>query len=126
MTEFEILTVLKERNGSIEYVELLNIGRTGQVHDTFTNEDLIKKLLSDRVLAGNADAYGYIRFGAKGRLRLQQLEQLRQKEAEDAAKASNEKRDQRRHNLLVAIISTVIGSVFGSLITLLLQYYLLP
>ena len=115
MNEFDILTILKEHNGSIEYVDLLNIGRTGQAHDTLTHEDLIKKLLKDAVLAGTADAYGMIRFGPKGRLRLQQLEELRQKESEYAAQATKEKRKQFYRDLLIAVVSAAVGGLIAIL-----------
>ena len=113
MTEFEILTAIKNRNGSIDYTELLNLGLTGNAFDTFVNEDLIKKLICDDVLSGEMRAFGKITFGSKGLLRLQVLEQLRQKEADDAAKAAEEKRSQRRHDWAIAIFSTLGGALLS-------------
>ena len=125
MTELEILAHLKANNGSVDYVDLLNLGRTGQAHDTLMNDNLIKDLINKKILAGEQEAYGRIRFGAKGRLRLQELQQLQQESAEEAAQATKEKRAQRRHDWLVATIGAAIGSILGSLLTLLAQHFLL-
>lgn len=125
MNELQILSAVKNNGGSIDYVTLLNIGLSDPAHDTLSDRDLIHKLIDAQILSGNPGANSTISFGKEGRLRLQEIQQLQQKSAEEAAQAAKEKRVLRRHNWLVATIGAAIGSILGSLLTLLAQHFLL-
>ena len=91
MTEFEILSAVKNSGGSIAYIELLNIGKSDPEWDSLTDRDLIKKLIESNILSGKQEAYGSISFGADGRLRLKELQQIIDDQSKQAADSAKEK-----------------------------------
>ena len=113
MTEHEILNHIKSSGGTIPYLELLEIGRTGDVQDTLKNKDLIRQLISEGILSGKAGAYGHIRFGKQGRIRLEHLDQLQKQAEEDAKQKEAEKKAQRRHEWMLAIFAALMGALFS-------------
>ena len=113
MTEHEILNHIKASGGAIAYLDLLEIGRTGDVQDTFKNKDLIRQLISEGILSGKAGAYGYIRFGKHGRIRLDQLNQLQKQAEEEAKQKEAEKKAQRRHEWMLAIFTALTGALLS-------------
>lgn len=121
MTELQILSAVKNNGGSIEYVDLLNIGRSDPKSDSISDRDLIRKLIDSHILSGKQEAYGTICFGENGRLRLKELEQQDCDHRQQAADAAKQKRDQFRHDWAVAIVSGLIGTVFGVVGTIAVQ-----
>lgn len=121
MTELQILSAIKNNNGNINYVDLLNLGLTDSIRDPLADRDLIRQLIRTNVLSGSAEAHGTIAFGKNGRLRLRELE----KNAEDAIKHAKdhaeERRNDKRHDWTVALVSVAIGAILGSICTLLSQ-----
>ena len=113
MTEHEILNHIRSSGGAIAYLELLEIGRTGDVQDTFKNKDLIRQLIFEGILSGRTDAYGYIRFGKQGRIRLEHLDQLQKQAEEEAKQKEAEKKAQRRHEWMLAIFTALTGALLS-------------
>ena len=121
MTEFEILSAVKNSGGSIAYIDLLNIGKSDPEWDSLTDRDLIKKLIESNILSGNPEAYGSITFGTDGRLRLKELQQIIDDQSKQAADSAKEKASQRRHDWAVAMAGTVLGAILGIAGTLIVQ-----
>lgn len=121
MTEFQILSAIKNSGGSIGYIDLLNIGKSDPVWDSLTDRDLVNRLLESNILSGNPGAYGSISFGKDGRLRLKELQQLKDSQSQETAREAKEKASQRRHDWIVAIVSTVFGAILGVAGTLVTQ-----
>ena len=113
MTELQILSVIKNNGGSIEYTALLNQNLTDTNRDTLADKALIKQMIGDKLLVGKTGAYCHISISDKGRLYLQNanyLEDQNKKLAEDAAKNETKK---NRHDWGLAIGGAVIAGLVG-------------
>ena len=113
MTELQILIALKNNNGSMDYTGLLNLGKADPVWNPCSDKVLVDSLLAEKILSGTAQAYGLITFGEKGRLRLQELEQIAQERTQESAERAKEKKSQFRHDWAIAIFSSLVGALLS-------------
>ena len=117
MTELQILSAIKNNGGTIDYAQLINLGRTDTGWDPVTDKRLIQKLIQQQILSGKTDAYSTITFGTKGLLRYKELKQLEDDLANQVADKKSEKNSNRRFQLL----NTILGAVIGAIVTILIQ-----
>ena len=123
MTEFQILTAVRNSHGPIDYVQLLNLGKTETNWDPVADEVLIKKLLTAKLLNGEAKAYSVITLSDRGTLRLLELQQQIKDAKKNADNEAKQRRDDKRHDWAIAIVGTLLGAVLGVLCTLLVQFF---
>lgn len=124
MTEIQILSAIKNKGGSIEYTDLLNLNMTDTNRDTIADEVRIKKMISDKLLEGNAKEFCYISISDSGRLHLQNscyLEEQNQKLAEDATRNETKK---KRHDWSLALGSAFFAGLIGLLFELIAFFVL--
>ena len=121
MTELEILTAVKNSADPIDYVQLLNLGKTETNWDPSTDEVLIKKLLKSKLLNGELKAYSIITLSDAGALRLLELHQQIENAKQQADNEAKQRRNDYRHDWAVAIVSCFAGAILGVLGTLFAQ-----
>lgn len=124
MTELQILSVIKNNGGSIEYTALLNQNLTDTNRDTLADKALIEQMIGDKLLVGQTGAYCLISISGKGRLYLQNaynLEEQNKKLAQDAAKNESKK---NRHDWGLAIGGAVIAGLVGLAFELVTFFFL--
>ena len=113
MTDIQILTAVKNNNGSIKYVDLLNLNLSDAYRDPSADKCRINKLIGDKYLKGNTEAHGTISITDNGRLFLQDSYYLEEQNKKLDENASNEKAREKRHDWWVALIGAVVGSLSG-------------
>ena len=124
MTETQILSVIKNNGGSIEYTALLNQNLTDSNRDVFADKERIKQMINDNLLTGETEAYSRISISNKGRLYLQNayyLEEQNKKLAEDAA---NDEGKKNRHDWFLAIGGAFIAGLIGLAFELISFFFL--
>lgn len=124
MTEFQILSAIKNNDGSIEYTALLNLNMTDTKRDTLADKERIKKMISKGLLKGKADAFCQITITNRGRLHLQNayyLEEQKQKFAKDNAKNEAKK---NRHDWWLAIGGAFVAGLIGLAFELVVFFFL--
>ena len=122
MTDLQILSAVRDNGGSMEYTALLNLGLSYPNYDSLADKARIEKLIEDGYLRGQTQAYCTIALTEQGRLYLQQMQQAQDELRAQAAEKAKEKRRQHRHDWLIAIFSTVFGTILGVFGTLLVQW----
>ena len=123
MTELQILNAVKNNGGSIDFVELLNMGKTDSSLDSFADKRLIEKLIKSEVLSGRTEAYALITFGKEGHLRLSDLQQSANDLADHMANEHSEKQADKRFQTSQTILGIVIGSLFTLLIEIVINAF---
>ena len=113
MTELQILNAIKNNGGHMDYVSLMNLGKADTIWSPNADKQRIRQLINAQILTGDIEAQGTIRFGDVGYLRLQDLQQIEEKNAQQAAKEENEKKSQHRHEWAIAIFSTLGGALLS-------------
>lgn len=146
MTELQILNAVKTNGGSVAYTKLLNISLADANHSPAADKQLIRNLISADILSGSTGAYGTIRFGRQGELRLRQLQQdestraenIRAEQAQeqnrldqivaDKADRNAERRADRIFQIFLAVLPLLLPDVIGILERFLnlLMMYILP
>lgn len=124
MTEIQILSAIKNHDGSMEFTELLNLNMTDANRDPIADRSRIEQMIKDKLLEGKADANCVISISDKGRLHLQNsyyLEEQNKKFAEDTAKSKAKK---NRHDWYLAIGSAIIAGLIGLLFELIAFFFL--
>lgn len=124
MTETQILSVIKNNGGSIEYTALLNQNLTDSNRDVFADIERIKQMINDKLLTGETEAYSRISISNKGSLYLQNayyLEEQNKKLAEDAA---NDEAKKNRHDWFLAIGGAFIAGLIGLAFELISFFFL--
>ena len=126
MTDLQILAAVKNNGGSIEYTDLLNQNMTDTNRDGLADEARIKQMIEDGLLKGKTEAYCHISITKPGRLRLQDFYYLEDQEKNLADEASKNKSNEHRHDLVVALIGAIVGSLSGivlDVVILLLEHF---
>jgi len=123
MTDLQILTAVKNNNGTISYIDLLNLNLSDAYRDPSADKARIDQMIKDGFLEGRTDAYCQISITKPGRLRLQNayyLEEQNKKIADEAAKSKAEQERQNRFLRFTTIISLAIAiiSVIASFISI--------
>ena len=124
MTEFQILSAIKNNGGSIGYTDLLNLNMTDTVRDPLADKARIEQLISKKLLAGATDAYCQLSITNEGRMHLQNAQYLEEHQNQLAEDVTNNKTKEYRHNWFI----TIVGAFITGLITLALNvatYFLL-
>ena len=123
MTELQILNAVKNNGGSIDFIELLNMGKTDSSLDSIADKRLIEKLIKSEVLSGRTEAYALITFGKDGNLRLRDLQQSANDLADHMANEQSEKYAAKRFQTSQTILGIVIGSLFTLLIEIVINVF---
>lgn len=113
MTEFQILSAVKNNGGSIEYTALINLNISDVNRDGLADKARIEQMLNKGLLKGKADAYCHISISDEGRLYLQDacnLEDQNKKLAEDVTRNKAKK---KRHDWQLAIGGAFIAGLIG-------------
>lgn len=113
MTELQILSVIKNKGGSIGYTDLLNQNLTDSNRDSRADKARIEQMIQKGLLEGRTDAFCSISITDTGRLRLQDatyLEDQNQKLAEEAARENSKN---KRHDWYIAILGALFASLIG-------------
>ena len=124
MTELQILSVIKNNGGSIEYTALLNQNMTDSNRDALADKALIEQMIGDKLLVGKTGAYCHISISDQGRLYLQNayyLEEQNKKLTENAAKNESKK---NRHDWFLAIGGAFIAGIIGLAFELIAFFFL--
>lgn len=107
MTEFQILTAIRNNGGSIGYVELLNKLRKKRRFNPFAKDypdaQYIEHLLSMEYISGSPKAYGRIKLEPSGTARLVELTQER-----------TQRRKQFSHDWMIAAFSIIGGALLSN------------
>jgi hypothetical protein len=122
MTELQILTAVKNNNGTIGFVDLLNLSLTDPHPDPIADEDRIKQMIKDGLLTGEAGAYSQIHISKYGRRFLQDSCYASEEEQKAADKRSQEASDNHRRNLKTTILGALISALAGFLFNALAFY----
>lgn len=113
MTEFQILSAIKNNGGSIEYTALLNLNSIDPNPDPSADKARINQMIANKLLRGKTDAYCLISITDSGRLYLQDacyVEQQNNKLAHDRA---NEISNQKRHDWVMMAVGAVVAGAVG-------------
>ena len=113
MTEYQILSALKNNGGSMEFTALLNLNMTDTHRDGIADEERIKNMIKDKLLRGNAEAFGVISITKPGRLHLQNAQYLNDKAKQISNEASDKEAKQNRNNWLMTVVGAVIAGIVG-------------
>lgn len=123
MTELQILSAVKNNNGCMEYIALLNLNATDVNQDSRADEARIEQMINKKLLKGKTEAFATIAITKEGRLYLQNayyLEEEKKKLAEEAAQnAAKKKRYDWKFAIVGALIAGAIGFIFDLIIFLL-------
>ena len=117
MTELQILSAVKNHNGSMEYTELLNLDLTDPIRDPLADKTRIEQMIKNELLEGDAQPYHIISISDKGRLHLQNscyLEEQNNKLAQETAKDKAEQQRQNRFLRITTLISLGIAAISAS------------
>ncbi len=113
MTELQILSVTKNKGGSIGYTDLLNQNLTDSNRDPSADKARIEQMIQKGLLEGRTDAFCSISITDTGRLHLQDaayLEEQKQQLADDAARENSKN---KRHDWYIAILGALFASLIG-------------
>ncbi len=113
MTEFQILSAVKNNGGCMRYVDLLNLNLTDVNRDPLADKARISKMIEAKLLEGKTEAYCSISITKEGRLFLQDAYYIEEQNSKLAYDRANEISNQKRHDLWVALIGAVVGSLSG-------------
>lgn len=113
MTELQILNAVKNNGESIGFTDLMNLGMSDTVWYPNADKQRICQLINAEILAGDAEAHGTIHFGKVGHLRLQELQQIEEDNAKQAAKEAKDRKSQFRHDWAIAIVSSLLGALLS-------------
>ena len=116
MTNLQILTAVKNHNGCIGFVDLLNCGLTEPCHDPNADKRRIKDLIKEGYLSGKTDAFSNIVLEDKGRIFLQDAYYSSEKEKQIAYDSANESAKKYRQELKVSAISAIISAIVSAII----------
>ena len=109
LTDYQILTAIRNNGGSIGFTDLLNQGLSDPEHNPVADKHRIQNLLTGKCISGSTTAYGTIRMEPKGTALLDQLEEkLKQRDQDRADEVSKEKRE---HTFSIAL--TILGELFA-------------
>lgn len=121
MTDFQILTAIRNNGGSIGFTDLLNQGFLYPKPDGKVDKYRIENLLADHYISGDTSAHGTIRMEPKGTVLLEQIEQkLYQHEQDRADEMAKEKRE-RKFSVALTIFGELIAFALGFLTHLLIS-----
>lgn len=121
MTELQILTAVKNHNGCIGFVELLNCGLSEPCHDPNADSKRIKDLIAGGYLSGKAEAYSNIILENKGRVFLQDAYYANENEKQIANDRANESAKKYRQELKVSALSAIISAIVSAVIAFLIN-----
>lgn len=124
MTEFQILSALKNNNGSMEFTELINLNITDVNRDALADQARIKQMIDDKLLVGKADAFCNISISDIGRLHLQNSCNFEEQEKKLAKERAKNQAKKNRHDWSLAIGSAVIAGLVGLAFELIAFYFL--
>ena len=122
MTNLQILTAVKNNNGTIGFVDLLNLSLAEPNRDPIADEDRIKQMIKDGLLTGEVGAYSQIHISKYGRRFLQDSCYASEEEQKAADKISQEACDNHRRNLKTTILGALISALAGFLFNALAFY----
>lgn len=122
MTNLQILTAVKNNNGTIGFVDLLNLSLAEPNRDPIADEDRIKQMIKDGLLTGEVGAYSQIHISKYGRRFLQDSCYANEEEQKTADKTSQEASDNHRRNLKTTILGALISALAGFLFNALAFY----
>lgn len=115
MTELQILTAVKNHNGTIDYVELLNLNLTEPNRDPIADKERIEQMIKDGLLSGSVGANSSIHISKHGRRFLQDAYYANESENKAANEKANETRKNYWRNLKVTILGALISALVGFL-----------
>ena len=124
MTEFQILSAVKNNGGSMDYTALINLNMTDANRDALADQARIKQMIRDKLLEGRADAFCQISISDVGRLHLQNACNLEEQEKKLSDKAAKKESDKKRHDWGLAIGSAVIAGLVGLAFELIAFFFL--
>lgn len=124
MTEFQILSAVKNSNGSMEFTALLNLNVTDTHRDFSADEARIGQMIGDKLLKGRAEANCLISITKEGSLFLQNAYHLEEQKKKLAEKAAKKEADKKRHDWGLAIGSAFIAGFIGLAFELIAFFFL--
>lgn len=87
MTEIQILAAIRDSNGHMEYLQILNMNLSEDKPHPRADKSLIKRMISDGLLRGDARPDSVISVTDAGLLRLRESEQLQVNKKEHKSNA---------------------------------------
>lgn len=113
MTDFQILSAIKNSGGSMEYTALLNLNMTDTNRDSLADKARINEMIKAKLLSGKTESFCLISISDAGRLHLQNayyLEEQKKKFAEDSAQNETKK---NKHDWILTIGGAFIAGLIG-------------
>jgi hypothetical protein len=131
MTDIQLLSAVKHNGATMPFDELMNLTKSDIQPDYILTKSRIESLISRELLSGDAKAFSSVHLTPKGRIylddALNQMEAQNRQRTDEATEAKRERNAQSRHDWFVSIIGgtiqTVIGTILGALLTLIVQHH---
>ena len=123
MTEFQILSAIKNNGGNIGYTDLLNLNMTDPVRDPLADKARIEQMIRNGLLNGATDAYCLISITDAGRRYLQDACYLEEQKKQLAEQASKKETNERRHKWILAIGSAFIAGLIGLAFDIIAKFF---
>lgn len=123
MTEFQILSALKNNGGCMEYTALLNQNMTDTNRDPSADEARISQMIKDKLLEGKAEAYHNISITKYGRMFLQDALQAINEKLKDQAKQEKQQSFDNKisvASVLIPLVTFFLGIIIKDWLTSLL------
>ena len=121
MTDFQILTAIRNNGGTIEFTDLLNQGLSDPKHNPVADKHRILNLLSDNCISGRPIAYGTICMEPKGTALLDQFEEKIKQDAQYRADEVAKEKRERKFSIALTIFSELIAFALGFLTHILIS-----
>lgn len=124
MTELQILSVIKNKGGSIGYTDLLNQNLTDSNRDSRADKARIEQMIQKGLLEGRTDAFCSISITDTGRLHLQDATYLEDQNKKLAKEAADNKSKENRHDWFLTIGGAVVAGLIGLAFELIAFFFL--
>lgn len=117
MTDLQILSAVKNSGGSIQYTALLSLNVADTHQDTLADKARIEKMIADKLLSGQTEAYCNISITNPGRLYLQNAAYLEDIQKQREQEYADTRAEEKRHNFFLRVTTVIsLGIAAATLI----------
>lgn len=119
MTEFQILSAIRDSRPSIRYVDLLTLGLKDQMPNGQLDKLRLKFLLSEGYISGRLEPNARLSITPKGVVLLDELEKSFNQQAQKIADEVAKEKSKRKFSIMLTVLGEVIAFALGFLLRVL-------
>ena len=118
MTDYQILSAVKNNGGTIDYVKLLNLGLSDPFYDPLADKQRIETLIKKNYISGKTDGFASISLTNEGRKHLQTLQHLEKTNKNRTKKETLKKSKKIMFEIFLVVLGAILSYVFSFIFSL--------